>query len=266
MTFLAQRRIDLGVVIGISLLAIPLILHFEVRPLTSALFFFVLPTVYLFIRRQKPILRVFSGALVIGLGPGLIFDIIASYNTAWAEAPSQLVFKFLLFGFLPLDEPIWFFLLALYVLTFYEHFFERESKGKLSLRFSKFLLTMIILLLLTVFLVIFFPAVLSFGFAYALVAAVFTLIMLFFARKTLFKKELLVRYLKTTVFFFFLYLVYELTAVHLSQWFFPGQYVGYVELANIRFPFEELFFWMLISTVLILAVYEGFVDDERQMG
>lgn len=71
------------------------------------------------------------------------------------------------------------------------------------------------------------------------------------------------KFIKTGVFFFMLYLIYELTAVNLGQWYFPGEYVGWVELAGARFPFEELFFWMMLSSSAVLALYEGFVDDKK---
>lgn len=77
------------------------------------------------------------------------------------------------------------------------------------------------------------------------------------------RPRLLAKFLKTSAFFFALYLIYELTALELGQWYFPGQYVGWVELRGVRFPLEELFFWMILSAFTILALYEGFVDDEK---
>src|SRR3989344_6296947 len=122
-------RIDLWVVLGIISLSIPIILYFQVRPLVSALFFFVIPSVYLLLRNKKPLKRIFFGALLIGGGLGIILNIITSANRAWDELASQLVFKYRIFGFWPTDEPIWFFLWAFFILVFYEHFYEREKTG-----------------------------------------------------------------------------------------------------------------------------------------
>jgi hypothetical protein len=41
-------RLDFYVVLGIIFVSVPIILHFQVRPLTSAFFFFVIPTIYLY--------------------------------------------------------------------------------------------------------------------------------------------------------------------------------------------------------------------------
>lgn len=104
-----KLRIDFHVLLGIIFLSVPVILYFQVRPMTSALFFFIIPTVYLFYRKKKPIKEVLLGSLLIGSGFGLIFNIIASANGAWDEIGSQLVFNYRIFGFMPADEPIWFF-------------------------------------------------------------------------------------------------------------------------------------------------------------
>ena len=119
-------RIDFYVVVGIILCSIPAILWLQVKPLTSALFLFVFPTIYLFFRKKKPLKRILIGSALIGVGIGFVFDVILSANNAWNELPSQLVFNYHIFGFWPADEPVWFFLWALFIIVFYEHFYERE--------------------------------------------------------------------------------------------------------------------------------------------
>src|SRR4051812_47525232 len=119
-------KLDFWVVILMELLSIPIILTFNIRPLTSALFLFIIPTVYLFLRRKKPIKELIVGSALIGIGFGFTFDIIASANNAWSEMGPQLIFNYRIFGFLPVDEPIWFILWALFILVFYEHFYEKN--------------------------------------------------------------------------------------------------------------------------------------------
>lgn len=122
-------RFDFWVIVGIILVSIPTILEFRVRPLTSAVFFFIAPTIYLIFRKRKPLKRVFWGSILMGTGFGLIFNIITSANKTWDELPTQLVFRHRIFGFWPADEPIWFFLWALFIIVFYEHFYDRERGG-----------------------------------------------------------------------------------------------------------------------------------------
>ena len=116
--------------------------------------FFVIPTIYLFVRKKKPIKELIAGSLLIGVGFGFIFDIIASANNAWNELSHQLVFDYRIFGFLPADEPIWFILWTLFILAFYEHFYEKDRVDRLSKRFKYIFVPTIVALVLTVFVAI----------------------------------------------------------------------------------------------------------------
>lgn len=253
-------RLDFYVVLMMVLLAVPVILYFEVRPLTSALFFFVIPTIYLFIRKKKPVKELLAGSALIGIGFGIAFDIILSANNAWNETSSQLVFNYRIFGFLPVDEPVWFVLWALFILVFYEHFYERDRTDKLSKRFKYIFVPTIVALLLTIFVAIIDKDRLLFSHAYFF-SALPTLIPVIYVLKK--RPNLIIKFLKTSIFFFMLYLLYELTAIKLGQWYFPGEYIGWVELKGIRFPFEELLFWMGLSSITVLSLYEGFVDNDK---
>ncbi len=253
-------RFDFYIILGIIFLSIPIILYFNVRPLISALYLFVLPTAYLFLRKKKPLKRVLAGTLLIGGGFGLIFNIIASANNAWNEVGSQLVFNYRIFGFLPTDEPIWFILFFLFVIVFYEHFYEKERSSKLSKKFEYVLIPTIITLAVTIFVAIIDKTRLIFPYAY-FITALPALIPVSYVIKN--RPNLIIKFLKTSIFFFMICLIYELLAIKLGQWYFAGQYVGWVELNGIRFPFEELFFWMSLCSFVTLSIYEGYVDDDK---
>mgnify|MGYP001594941117 CR=1 FL=1 len=253
-------RIDFYVLLGIIFLSVPIILYFQVRPLTSALFFFVIPTIYLFFRKKKPIKEVFLGSLLIGNGIGLIFNIITSANGAWAEISSQLVFDYRIFGFMPVDEPIWFFFAALFATVFYEHFYEKDRSDKLSKRFKYIAIPTLLGVLAVITIAIIDKNKLIFDHAYF-----YSFLPLIIPIGYVVKKHpsVLLKIIKTGAFFFMLFLIYELTAVKLGQWYFPGQYIGWIELFGLRFPFEELLFWMGLSSSSALSIYEGFVDDGK---
>lgn len=255
-----KLRVDFYVVLGVILLSIPLILYFKVRPLTSALFFFVIPTIYLFLRKGKPVKELAAGSLLIGAGFGFIFDILASANNAWNELGSQLVFNYRIFGFLPADEPIWFILWALFILVFYEHFYEKHRTDKLSKKFFYIIIPALIVLFATILTTILNKNLLLFSHAYFFLT-IPTLIPVLYVLKN--RSFLVAKFLKTSVFFFFLFLVYELTAIKLGQWYFPGEYIGWVEIKGLKFPIEELIFWIGLSPFAVLALYEGFVDDDK---
>ena len=253
-------RIDFYVILGIIFLSLPIIIYFHTRPLTSALFFFLLPTIYLFWRKKKPIKEVVCGALLIGGAFGFIFDVVLSANNAWNEVTSQLVFNYRIFGFWPADEPIWFILWALFIIVFYEHFYEKDRKDKLSKKYKYILTPALIVLFLVLTTAFFNKKLLLFPYTYFILALPTLIPIVYVLEK---RPNLIIKFIKTSIFFFMLYLVYELTAVKLGQWYFPGEYIGQVKLLGIQFPFEELFFWMTLSSFAVLSIYEGFVDNNR---
>lgn len=260
MTNKINRIVDFLVIAVEIAISVPLIFYFNIKPLYSAGLFFVIPTVYLLLRRKHPLKRIFGGSLLIGLGLGFIFDILSSFNNAWNELPKYLVFNFRIFGFLPVDEPIWFFLFALFIIVFYEHFFEREHKGDISGYFKFALIPTLIAFIAVNLFFIFVPSLFAVKYAYFIFASLGLIPVVYMLGK---HSQLFPKFLKTAAFFFILCLIYEITALKLGQWYFPGQYVGFVMIGGVVFPFEELFFWMTISTFSVLSMYEGFVDDEK---
>lgn len=252
--------VDFFVVVAEIAISVLIVFYFNIKPLYSGILFFTVPTIYLLIRGKHPLKRIFGGALLIGLGLGFIFDIIASFNNAWNEYSQNLVFNFRIFGFLPVDEPIWFFLFALFIIVFYEHFFEREHKGDVSKYFKSALIPTLTALIIINLVFIFAPSIFLVKYAYFVFASLGLIPVIYMLVKY---PLLFIKFLKTATFFFVLCLIYEITALKLGQWYFPGQYVGYVMIGGVIFPFEELFFWMTISTFSVLSMYEGFVDDKK---
>src|SRR3989338_4848211 len=253
-------RIDFWVILGVILFSVPVILKFQVRPMTSALLFFITPTLYLFLRKGKPIKRVLAGSVLIGILIGFVFNIILSANNAWNEVSSQLLFNYRIFGFWPVDEPIWFFFWVLFIIVFYEHFYERERGGRISRRLKYLTVPFSIILILVLWGFYLNSSFLNIRYAYFILASPSVIPIAYVIKK---RPYLTPKFFKTGIFFFVLYLIYELTAVKLDQWYFPGEYVGWVNLAGIRFPLEELLFWMMLSSFTVLSLYEGFVDDDQ---
>ena len=257
---MTRIRIDFYVILGIIFCSVPVIIEFNVKPLTSALFFFVIPTIYMVIRRKKPVKRILVGSALIGVGFGFIFNVLISANNAWNELPSQLIFNYRFFGFWPADEPIWFILWALFIIVFYEYFYEKEKRGRISKRFKYLAIPVLVALVLVLGIFAVKGNIFHLRYAYFFLALPGIIPIIWVIKKY---PTLFIKFFKTGTFFFMLFLIYELTAIKLGQWYFPGEYVGWVELAGLRFPFEELFFWMMLSSFTVLALYEGFVDDEK---
>src|SRR5438105_895560 len=106
MTQNKKLLIDLLVVIALVLIAVPIIIKFNVRPLISSVYFFLLPALYLLIRKPKNLKRIFAGSFLIGVIFGFIFDFLAVYNNSWFESTPQLVFTGRILGVVPIDELI----------------------------------------------------------------------------------------------------------------------------------------------------------------
>ena len=252
---------DFIVVLCMILAFIPIILYFQVRFMTSTILFFVVPSIYLFIRKSKNPKRIFSTVL-IGTIASFILDFLAEFNGAWAWAPyGQLIFKNKILGYVTPDVMIWFIFWIFLTVVFYEHFFEHEKSDKISYRFKYSVASIIGILALLIFLYLYYPSFLYFRYAYLLIG-------IFFGAAPLISvlwrnPKLIIKFMKASVFLVFLFLSFEITALKLNQWRFPGEYIGQISLLGVSFPFEEFFFWILMSTAISLSYYELFVDDER---
>lgn len=253
-------RIDFYVLLAIIFGSVPIILIGNLKPLTTALLFFVIPTIYMFWRKPKPLKEMAASSLVIGAGLSFLFNIITSANNVWNELDSQLIFKYKIFGFLPTDEPIWFFFCGLVMITFYEHFYDKENKDRVSSRYKYLFFPTFIALLAVCVISIINKNLILYPKAYFITALPMVIPVIYIVRKS---PELIVRLLKTTTFFFMLFLLYEIIAMYLSQWYFQGDYIGWVSLFGLTFPFEEMLFWMTLSPLAAISIYEIFIDNQK---
>lgn len=250
---------DLLVTFGLVAAAIPIVVYFEVRPLISTIYFFILPSLYLVLRKPKNLTRTIVGSLLIGVVLGFSLDFLAIVNNAWADGDGQLVFGHI-FGVVPIDHMIWFFFWAFIIIVFYEHFLETENTSRLSSHLKLAALPAVLVALGIPIVYLFHPSALQFGYAYLVLGSAAVLPLVVVALK---KPRLAVKFLKIAPFFFFLFMAFELTALYLDQWSFPGQYLGYVQILDFSIPLEEFFFWIVVSSMVVLSDYELAVDDMR---
>ena len=71
------------------------------------------------------------------------------------------------------------------------------------------------------------------------------------------------KYIKVGSYFFVYYLIYEITGLQLGWWIFPGKYLAWVSVLGVNFPLEELFFWIVLTSISILSYYEFFDENPR---
>ena len=76
--------------------------------------------------------------------------------------------------------------------------------------------------------------------------------------------KFLLKYCLEGLYFFFLLLAFEITALKTGQWIFPaGDFIGTVTMFGVTFPIEEFVIWMMIATPPLLSYYEFFADDRK---
>jgi hypothetical protein len=146
---------------------------------------------------------------------------------------------------------------------FYEHFLDKHVKKENYTKNMKYFIVLT-LILLGLFFSAFIanPAFLKIPYFYLVFGMILGLLPVIFV---LLKFPILFsKFFKTTAYFFVLTFAYEITALKLGWWSFPGtEFIGWVSVLGTRFPLEELFFWIVLGGMIILAWYEFFDDDRK---
>lgn len=256
-----SKKLDFIFLIVLALVSIPIVVLGHTRFLTSSIIYLGLPSAYLIVRKTQNLKVIFSGVFLIGLLLGFIFDFLATFNNAWLIPNEQLVIPYRIFGSAPVDEIICLVLWSLLMLLVYEHFFERKRVEKLHIKHFIYAGVLPPVLALIFIIIAFFlkPDLILFSYAYLILGLLATVPLFYFAFQ---EPKALQRILKAAPYFIFLFLIFEITALYLHQWSFPGQYIGYIQLFTFRFPLEELTFWIVVSSTVVLADYKMFVDEK----
>lgn len=256
-----QRLRDLVAIISLVLVAVIVTLVFKPIFLVATALFFGLPAAYLLWRKPSNFLKATLAGLLLGGLYGFSFDYVAELNHAWGWSTNTfLALPLNFFGVVSLDIMVWYFLWVFLTILFYEYFAEYDLSKKLSKNFWPAVLVGFLMLFAVVGISKAFPAALLFQYGYLVVGSI-TLIP--FIWITWRKKHIFSKVTKIIPFFAFLYLAFELTALHTNLWSFPGQYIGSVSILHLEFPLEEMIFWVLISSAVTAAYHEYVIDDGK---
>lgn len=253
-----NKYID-AVVLGSLIVFAPLLSFvFKTNLLISIFLFYGLPALWLSFRIPGCIKRaaVFS---LIGTVMFFVLDYIAVLDGAWWVST---IFKFRILGILPVEDSIWMFLGCYLVVMFYECF---DDQGPHQVKKTKLkYLIRVVVLIVSSFLVflIFYPQFLVIRYAYLWIGIIFsiipTLVIIGMYPRLLFKL------IRTNFYMFSLQLPFEIVALKTDQWSFPGDnFIGWVEFAGVRFPFEEFLIYISMTGIALLAYYEFFDDDGK---
>lgn len=247
------------VLILAALLATLISLKINATFLTSTLLFFGAPSIYLLILEKRSAVKILIAALIAGLLCGFVFDFLAEINQAWSWNGGLLFGK--IAGVVQGDVLVWFFLWMLNIFLIYEHFIDRSrSRSSITKSGLKSLLIAIMAVFIVILLNRFYPETLRFNKAYLTICAIVIMPLLYFCWR---KPKIVIRTLPATTFFAYVYLLHEITALKLEQWRFVGDYIGWIHVAGVAFPIEELVFWILLSGLVGSIYFEMYFDNHR---
>ncbi len=254
--FTKKKKIDLFVLVLFPIIASIISLLFKVNFITGILLFFGIPSIYLSIKSKNLIKKTAIVAAIFSIFL-LLLDYWATINKAWL---ADSMFPFKIFGIYAIEMILWQFLFAYFIIIFYEYFFDKGKNEIPKQNLKYFFMLIIVLFLLIVLQVISHIEIINYFYLWIGIILILVPIVIWFF---FFQKPIL-KFIKAGAYFFVVYLIYELTALKLQHWTFPGnKFIGWVTLFNLSFPIEELIFWMALGIVGGLILYEFFADDKK---
>lgn len=219
-----------------------------------------LPTVvYLGLRSRKNWKKIAVGSLVFGFLFGSILEFFAHVTHTWI-VPSTL-FPFRILGLVTIESFLGYVCMTLYVLVFYEHFFDKDKNHRISPHIWVAIIPALLAWVVIVFLHYTNPSKLFFTHAYLKmgIAATIPLVLQIIRRP-----KLIFKYAPFAVSLFFIIFSWEIVGLKFNYWTFPGtDYLATVSFFGQHFPIEEIIFWMLLYPATIASYYERFIDDGK---
>jgi len=226
--------------------------------LESVFFFLGLPVLYLSVRASKIcIVKTAIFAAIFSLPLSLIIDHIITADAGWYVPVSA--FRI---GIVPIEDLLFGFLSVWSFTLIYEYFIDRNESTLFWPEMRVLIKLVATALILFGILYILRPTLLDVPYAFLTLCAFFLLAPLIAI--SLRFPRLVKKYIPVGVYFFFVSLCWELAALYVGQWVYPGlHYVGWVQLFDFRLPIEEFVFFWFVYAPAILAWYEFFDDDRR---
>lgn len=255
-----KKKIDFLVVVLLISLAVLYSLYipptiFIGKSLICGMIFLLPSSIYLGMREPKNWKKILFSGFVFGLLFGFIFEFIAEYNQAYAVVSTISNFKIL--GVLHIDNIIGHMIMVIMTLVFYEHFIDIKTSKKISKNFLTALLPAIVVIvgIVILFLLNILPRV---EYSYLIMGSLAIISPIYLA---ITKPHFIKNMSMIAIFFFFFYLIIEIVAVRNSWWIYPdATYLGWVHLLDLRFPLEEMLFWMFFYAATLVSYYELFID------
>lgn len=259
MNSITKRHREMIVLYILPLVAVAVSLVTHANYFQSLFLFWGIPsallTIWAYRRASKA--AVFAVFLTVFL---MSLDIIYYISKQWYVITTL---NHRLLGFIAWEDVIYFFLFVYFPVIFWEHFHEKQRPerpwGKRMTLFVCISLFSSVAIWTTW---LWAPHFLQMPYFYLLTCLLFVALPITF--EIVFNPKLTLKFISTGLYFAYVAILYELTALQLGHWHYPSeQFLGWVEVVGLRFPVEELFAWILFGAAAILAVYEYFDDDNK---
>ena len=254
-----RERIDLTLILIWPIIASLISISLKVNLIISVLIFYFIPSLLLSLRIKKEIKKaaLFS---FLSIPVYIALETLGTISNIWTI---NTIFQFKIFGS-TIEGILWDFFAFYFAIMFYEYFLDKHITKKLYNPHLKYLL-ILVLSLFSVFLFTYlgFPYLLNINYAYLIIGIIFIFVPILLEIFTY--NKLIKKFLFVSAYFFYFNFIYEITALKLSWWSFPvnGQFIGWISILGINFPFEELFFFILLGIAAALSFFEFFDDDNK---
>jgi len=251
---LGKKQLDIVILILFFLVVSISVWIFKLNALTTTFLYLVIPSAYLLFRYPKFRKRTLVFALPTGIFLSIVIHYVGEANSVWSNN-TQLP---RIFTYLPLDSFIWYPAWVIAITAIYQIFLDFKHRDQ---KISKNYKWLIIILFgffsaFIVWLLIGSPRI-EYGYA-----RLFALPIIFPVVYILIRKPILIpRLFKFSLALLVFVLVYEIVALRLQHWTFPGEYSSLIYFFGVGVPIEELILWVVLGGASLAAYFETFMDD-----
>jgi hypothetical protein len=241
----------------IAYLPISLFFIWLIKPVYIISIFIVLavPSIinFLWLKHSKKPILIFSILTGILFAPPV--ELMARVVNVWDV--NSIFYR--PFGLIPIENMVFAFLNFFWVLSFYKYFIDHDKEIKISNRF-KYLISLYLIFDILIFSLYYLNSNLVGAnyFTIALIILIVPGVLLFIKNKKIFKKTIVPTFFFALVFFF-----YEIISLKIGSWFWPGNYFFNIKIFGETMPLDDIIIWYFMSTPVLIAGYEFFVDDNK---
>lgn len=258
---MSVKKQDLYLMLVWPLFAAWLSLCVGANLLLSIIFFFVIPSVILSCLKPHLVKKLLIFSFVFGIPLAIVSDYCMQITGGWYAGT---IFPWRVFGQGVIENLFWTPAAIYFVTIFYEVFFENEIRRKAYFPQFKYFFTFWLFVLISFFMLFYLnPNALIIHYFYLKIGLVLSLVPVLFM--IIRYPKLIPKFFFVNLYFLYLFLVHELTALKLNQWSFPNkaEVIASISLLNFSLPLEEFLYFVVLGALAILSFYEFFDDDRR---